>query len=180
MFKHTSLLAIVALALFLPGFRGVAAAEELEEGSTEVLGFAGFATDNLGAAFGGGIQHAFRPRWLLSAEFGLFTVEESDFGTIDIDTSAWAFDANAHYLFPLEQNERFTPYVLGGLNITRISVDGSVPGFSVSAGDTNVGLNVGGGARWKLGDNWGLRPEVKFTIADGSYSRVSLGIYYRF
>ncbi|MEI9813972.1 MAG: hypothetical protein WDO18_15600 [Acidobacteriota bacterium] len=65
-------------------------------------------------------------------------------------------DLNAHFLFPLRAYPRFTPYILGGLGILR------------GGSNTDAGLNLGGGARWSVGKDWGLRPEIKFLIKDNT------------
>jgi len=84
------------------------------------------------------------------------------------------------YLFPIATNARFTPYALGGFGILRYSVSVSGGGTSVGASDSAFGINLGGGARFDVGDNWGLQPELKLFISDGSNVRISGAVYYRF
>jgi hypothetical protein len=45
---------------------------------------------------------------------------------------------------------------------------------------TSFGANIGGGARWQTGTNWGVRPEIKVFVGDGSYGRFTVGLYYKF
>jgi hypothetical protein len=68
-------------------------------------------------------------------------------------------NANLVYSFPMEGS--ISPFLLGGLNIARISVDTgvSVPGFSFDASATEVGLNLGGGIVLGLPDS-SFRPLV--------------------
>lgn len=155
--------------------------EELEKGQTEVIGMVGGYSDGGGGHFGGGIQYGIKPRWLVSGEFNYLTAgKDYNVPGVSVDSSAFAIDANVHYLFPLKQNEKFTPYVLGGIGFLRYSVDSNFAGGSFGASDSTAGLNIGGGARWKVGENWGIRPELKIFIADGSNVRYSVGFYYRF
>ena len=41
-------------------------------------------------------------------------------------------------------------------------------------------LNIGAGARWQGGVNWGVRPELKVFVSDNSSVRFSVGLYYQF
>src|SRR5262245_37936117 len=120
-----NLMKLAAVAALAVGLTSVAVAEEVEKGQTEVLGFVGGITDNGGATFGGGLQYGLAPRWILSPEVG-FATGSSAFNLFTVDI-------NAHYLFPLKNNARFTPYVLGGLGILR------------GGSNTDAGLNLGGG-----------------------------------
>ncbi len=148
--------------------------------AVEALGFAGAVTDGGGATFGGGMQFGAN-RLIFAAEVGYLSLK-SDFsgGNVDIDTSGLSVDLNAHYLFPANGTAKITPYLLGGIGILRVSASVSTPGRSGSASDSDAGLNLGGGARIAVTDQWGLRPEIKFLIKDGSAARFSLGGYYGF
>jgi len=65
--------------------------------------------------------------------------------------SVFAIDLNALYEFGVD-NEAFTPYAGGGLAITRSSSDFTNPatGRTVSSSNSDVGLNIVGGARFPL------------------------------
>jgi hypothetical protein len=91
-----------------------------------------------------------------------------------------SMDMNAHYLFPQSTNQKFTPYVLGGVGFLRVSASTTFFGVRNSVSDTQVGLNVGAGLRWQTGGRWGLRPEMKVLVADNSSVRFSTGLYYQF
>jgi opacity protein-like surface antigen len=153
----------------------------LNTGDVEVMGFVGGVTDGGGATFGGGVHYAFNPRVLLAVEAGYLTGSEdfSGFG-VDVDSHGFSFDANVHYLFPQANTPRFTPYVLGGIGYLRATASASVGGTEVDASASDTGLNIGGGARWEGGTNWGLRPEIKILIADNTSVRFSVGFYRRF
>lgn len=166
--KMSMIRGALAVALFAGGLQGQAMAQGVE-GKVEALGFVGAVTDNGGATFGGGMQVGLTDRLLAVAEVGYLTVEGDN-------TSAVSVDFNAHYLFSLANNARMKPYLLGGLGIIRSSVDFG----SVSASDTDAGLNLGGGLRIDAGQNWGIRPEIKFLIQDNTSARFSVGVYYSF
>ena len=84
---------------------------------------------------------------VLNPSVDFYFVDEVE-GT-SVDQSVFAIDLNALYEFGVD-NEAFTPYAGGGIAITRFSVDddGVFPG---DPDETDVGLNVVGGARFPLG-----------------------------
>jgi opacity protein-like surface antigen len=166
--KNWMIRGVLAAFLLVVGLEGQARAQGTSGSIVEALGFVGAVTDGGGATFGGGMQFG-ADRLIFAAEVGHLTVEGPN-------TSALSVDLNAHYLFPLANNPKLTPYLLGGIGIIRSSV--SVGDFDAS--DTDAGLNLGGGARIKLNDAWGVRPEIKFLVKDYSNARVSLAIFYAF
>jgi len=70
-------------------------------------------------------------------------------------------NGNLTYDFPLE-NSTVLPFALGGLNVSRTSIDAGGLG---GASNTDIGLNLGGGIRFDLGS---FRPAVggRFAIGD--------------
>ncbi len=160
---------VLAASLLVCGMQGQA----LAQSTVEAVGFVGAATDNLGTTFGGGMNFG-AGRLIFSAEVGLLSPDDGD---IDgVDTSGLSIDLDAQYRFPLANNPKLTPYVLGGIGILRFSVSG--PGFDES--DSDTGVNLGGGVRFQAGTNWGIRPEVKFWIHDDTATRISVAAYYSF
>lgn len=163
---------VLAALLLVLGLEGRAMAQA-NETTVEALGFVGGVTDGGGTTFGGGMQFGSR-RLIFAAEVGYLTL--GDDGP-RVESSAISIDLNAHYLFPMANNTKLTPYVLGGLGIIRASA--SSPGFA-NVTDTTTGLNLGAGLRFAAGTNWGFRPEVKFLVKDDTSTRVSVGVYYGF
>ena len=137
------------VALVLACSCGTASAQELNKGDVEVMGFIGGVTDWGGATFGGGVHYAFSPRLLLAIEAGYLTGSEefSGFG-VDVDSHGFSFDVNGHYLFPLMNTPKFTPYVLAGIGYVRAKASASVGGTTVESTASDTGLNIGVGARW--------------------------------
>ncbi len=80
--------------------------------------------------------------------------------------SFFVMDFDAHYPF---QMKGLTPYVGGGMYISRVSVD--IPAFG-SVSDTNVGLNLKGGA--SFGGSSPVRPFIEMRIRMGSGSTLIL------
>ena len=169
------------VAVTMMAFSQAASAEEVKAGQAEAVGFIGAASDGGGTIVGGGIQYGLGPRLLFAGELEYMTGGDdfSGFG-VSVDSSLIGVNANAQYLFPMS-NAKFTPYALGGLGFLRASASANVAGFGgASASDSSIGLNIGGGARWAVGDNWGVRPELKFWIGDGDNTQFTVGVYYTF
>lgn len=179
--RYTRFFTVSAVAMVLFGAGARASAEELTPGQTEVLGFVGRVSDGGGTTFGGGVQFAISSRMLVAGEVGYLTggSDFEGFG-VDVDFHAISIDANARYLFPLSGNEKLTPYVLGGLGVLRSSASVTAGGVSAGASDSTIGINLGGGVRWQVGEKWGVQPELKVLVADGSSVRFSAAVYYQF
>jgi len=164
-----------------------ASAQQLAPGQIEGAVFVGGVTDGGGLTIGGGIHYAYNTRWLFVGELGFLTGGD-DFVApvpgvgVGIESSAISVDLDALYLFPQSANQGFTPYLLAGLGFLRASATTTVTVFGTTTGisDVEAGLNIGGGARFKVGPNWGLRPELKVFVSDNSSVRFSVGLYYQF
>ncbi len=171
----------MALALLLMAGTTPVLAQQPAVVGPQMLGFVGGVSNGGGTTFGGGMQFPITDRLVAAAEAGYLTGgrDVSGFG-VDVDVHAISVDANVHYLFPLSDNPRFTPYALGGIGFLRASASVSGAGFSASASDTTTGLNIGGGAVWQANAKWGVRPELKILVADGSSVRFSAALCYRF
>ncbi len=82
----------------------------------------------------------------------------------------WELSANGHWHF---QGEPTGAYALVGLNFTRVEVDlGPFGEF----GDTEVGLNVGGGYNFNLPGPVDPFGEARFVIGDADQLVLALGI----
>jgi hypothetical protein len=162
-----------------------ATAQQLAPGQTEGAAFVGGVTDGGGLTFGGGIHYVYDARWVFVGELGYLTGGD-DFDAnvqgigVGVESSAISVDLNAHYLFPQSTSQGLTPYLLAGIGFLRASATTTVFGTTTSMSDTEAGLNIGGGARWQGGLNWGVQPEVKVFVSDNSSVRFSVGLYYQF
>lgn len=84
-----------------------------------------------------------------------------DYYFVDVDGySLLNVDINALYEFGVD-NQAFTPYAGGGLGVIRSSFDAG----GISASDTEIGLNLLGGATFETGN---LQPFVQAKINVGS------------
>lgn len=95
-----------------------------------------------------------------------------------IDWTCFEVNANAAYSIPLSGSAPLRPYVGGGLNVARTSIDlPDVPFFSGAVSGTEVGLNILGGSKFGSG---GLTPfaELRFELGGGEQFVVSGGILF--
>jgi len=93
----------------------------------------------------------------------------------------WSF--TGHIRIPIR--DKWEPYVSAGPAILFSSYqvaarNGQGAGAYGSRGDTDLGFETGGGVRYFLTDNWGIRAEMKFTISHRSFGRFATGVFYQF
>lgn len=171
---------ITRAAVLAAAFCFGASAEELEKDQREVVGFAGSYSKDGDATFGAGIQRALGRRDLLSLELGLATRINPSTSEGRVVSQYVTADANVHVLRPLKSKKKFTPYALVGLGIWGGATACTVGGIRRQTSGGFIAYNLGGGARIQAGKDWGLRPEVKFSLFyDTRTVRITLGIYRR-
>ncbi len=103
--------------------------------------------------------------------FGYFFPDKHHSGVRDSDY--WETNANLMFRFPLE-DPRFTPWVMGGLNVAHWSWDDEGEGVRDSEGtNTDIGLNLGGGVTFGTGTTLPFAG-VKFEL-DGGEGAVLFG-----
>jgi outer membrane protein OmpA-like peptidoglycan-associated protein len=165
------------LVVFVLG--GPASAAGGDAGDVEVSVFAGWCFpddygDGVAAAnpdddllYGGRIGWFVTPAW--SVEFTAQRLETETrlaLSLPDVDFELWSARYNALRGFRL--GERLRPFVAFGFGIE--TVDVSLPGPLAAAGrsidDNDIGVNVGGGARWFLGERFGLRFDGRLVAID--------------
>jgi len=120
-----------------------------------------------GADLGIGIvgDYQFTESIIGSVNYNYFLADEF-FGlsTINLD-GLYTFDG-----------EGIRPYVLAGLNIATISVNFDFFGVSESVSNTEIGLNIGGGAELPLGDSMAAFGELKYALASVDELVISAGL----
>lgn len=89
---------------------------------------------------------------------------EYTFTSLD-GVSAMQFDANVLYPFGID-NSVFTPYVGAGLGVTRVSTDTDLGLFQIEDSQTDLGLNIIGGAAFGFG---AIRPFAQARITLGEH-----------
>jgi len=98
--------------------------------------------------------------------------------TTELKQTLWELNANIHYFFlqgPVDV------YGLTGLNYSNVAAEASiqVPGFPPSTSDTSngdIGINLGGGANFKLKANITPFAELKFVVISTDQLVLSGGV----
>ena len=120
----------------------------------------------------------------VAGEFSYFfpdntTVDFGNFGSIENKVTLWALNFNAHY--DLLEEENLILYPLAGLNIASITAKSeNSQGEDFSDTDTELGLNLGIGAKTMLTDNLAGYGEIKYVISDFDQAVFSAGVLYSF
>src|SRR5271165_6298669 len=164
-------------------------APEIRAHTFEVGAFPGasYGIDDFRFQFGANVSYAFTKHLLPYVEYSYFPgIEHSRQNpalpkTIDTFTlNIHDFHAGLHYRFTIPES-RFAPYLAFGMGtvftgrVKEKSVDSSVsppvvttPLGGTLPGTTNFAVNFGGGIRYYVKQNWGLRVEAKAYKPTGS------------
>ena len=95
-----------------------------------------------------------------------FFPKDAGFG---IDINWFDFNANGHYYFKRGSVE---PYVLAGLNFARIKVESG----SFDSSNTEIGLNIGGGANFDIGSSIMPFGELRIVVGDADQLVIAGGV----
>ncbi|MBC9795205.1 outer membrane beta-barrel protein [Sinomicrobium weinanense] len=93
-----------------------------------------------------------------------------------IKTNVFELNGNVNYYFVEEENIGF--YGLGGLNYTHVKakIDNDVAGFSGSGSNGEVGLNLGAGANFHIGQGFLPFAEIKYVLGDFDQLVIAAGV----
>lgn len=77
---------------------------------------------------------------------------------------------------------RWAPYGLLGIGLLydvyqTVLLSPALAGFA-NRSKTNFEFSTGGGVRYYVKDNWGIRPEVRVFISNRTFTRISVGVFY--
>lgn len=91
-----------------------------------------------------------------------------------VKTNIFELNANANYYFVQEENLGF--YGLGGLNYTHVKVKIDNDLVSDSASDGEIGLNLGAGANFHIGESFIPFAEIKYVLSDFDQLVIAAGV----
>lgn len=100
------------------------------------------------------------------------------------DYTQWSMlDLDGHYVF--KSDDQLSLYALGGLNFTFWKIDlgpeyNSFWGGMAETNGTEVGINLGGGARYAIANNLSVLGEVKYTLGGFNFFTLGAGVVYHF
>ena len=91
------------------------------------------------------------------------------------------FNFCVHVRIPIKS--RWAPYAIAGVGLLWDGVKQNSTGPYGNAifknfNQFNGALETGGGVRYYIRENWGIRPEAKVIVSKTTYTRVSMGIFY--
>jgi opacity protein-like surface antigen len=80
--------------------------------------------------------------------------------------------------------DRWAPYIVLGaglLHSTSERASATPAGNAVvKSSDNSFAFHIGGGLRYHITNNWGLRPEWKYYASDRNFSKLAIGVFYQF
>ena len=137
-----------------------------------------FATEikNIGLTFNG--TYEITEQWEGALAFShIFKKDYVSYNVLDLD---------GHFVF-YQHDEKLNVFGLAGLGFTfwKVTIPAMDLGWGMSTPETTtkgteVGLNLGVGANYKITDKLNLAPEMRFTVMDGSYFRIGATLQYMF
>ena len=102
-------------------------------------------------------------------------------GDFTARTNMWSFNADGHYIISI--SDKVDVYGLAGINISIVRIKTSYTNsilFGSSNGsattDTNIGLNIGGGAKMVLTDKLTGFGEAKYVLSDFDQAVIIVGV----
>ena len=190
MSKNVLKLATLVVALVMVGFSAYAQ----EAGEMAAGGNIGISAGNGVTNFGIGAKFQYNVTKQIRGE-GSFTYYLGDF-------NYWDLSVNAHYLIGIPSVPKLNVYPLAGLSLNGFGGGGNSGGgwhtyidsygheitvfddddSDVSSSSTTFGLNLGGGAEYKLTDRISVGGELKYRIGFDDWNRfiISVGVAYKF
>ena len=90
-------------------------------------------------------------------------------------------NACAHIRFPI--NRKLAPYAIIGPSVVWNGYHYGALGPNgarvvISKDDVNFGFHTGGGVRYHVNQNWGVRPEVRVVITNQTFVTFSIGVFF--
>jgi hypothetical protein len=165
-------------------------AQSSETDTGEVAGFLGGAFGSIGshgtvgASVGTATNRFLIPQFEVSyIPLGTDALQAPGPGVTFRNSRLYDFNGGVHIRVPLRDN--LAPYLaIGGglLYSTFESVTTDASGNSIVTGrdNKNFAFHIGGGVRYYLTSNIGVRPEFKVYVSDRNFTRLSVGIFYQF
>jgi hypothetical protein len=186
-YRASAVLLVAAWTMALPGFAQPA---DSEAGEVSARG---------GVTFGGGSPGM---GWQPTVA-GSTGVAFSKYGMLLIDTAfmplsshtiqgwperatvnrSYLFDFGIDFHIRIPVKERIAPYAIAGTGllwnmVRQQTVDADRIPVVRRYNQFNGALHTGGGVRFYINENWGLRPELKVIVSKQVYTTVSMGVFY--
>jgi opacity protein-like surface antigen len=102
-----------------------------------------------------------------------------------VTTTSRLYDFNFTFHVQIPIHRRWTPYGIAGAallfntyDVHRFRPDGVI--FTDGRSDAKFGFETGGGARYFVRNDWGIKGEYRYTISTRNFSRILIGVFYQF
>ena len=114
-----------------------------------------------------GLEVDFRGQdWPVSIAMGISTSsDEGDYDGMDIEGETDEFYIGAKKIWESESSI-VRPFIAGGICLIRGEFEGSYWGESVSDDDSSLGIWIGGGLYWTLGESFNIGLDLKYSDAE--------------
>jgi hypothetical protein len=180
-FRVVSSMGVAAgLIVFAPGL--FAQVSATEDGEVSAYGGGTFGA-GAHALVGGGSGLAFSRHGMVFLEgsyspMGHDILWERHDARSPQDSHLFDVMVSTHIRFPIR--DRWAPYALvgGGLAFNTFRAYAGPGGALIRLEDFKAAFQTGGGVRYYIGENWGIRPEFKVVVSTRTYTRASIGVFY--
>lgn len=183
--RRVSLIATIFLFLIT----GLGYGQDMKQGQIEATGQLGFVSGiGTHVAVGGSAGAALNERVLVFGEFLYIPLGSSTTTVLGVNRGvsarAYNFDGGLQYQF--RKYGSLVPYAGVGMGLLHssasISNSFSFQGFNFSTGGTSNDfyVNLGGGARYYVTEQWGFRPEFTIFAGPNTFVRIGAGVFYQF
>ena len=93
-------------------------------------------------------------------------------------TGARLYDIGLAFHVPIPLRKRWSPYGIIGGSVLCSTYESVATGKDRQS--AYFGFQTGGGVRYFVGEDWGIRSELKVIISHRTFTRLSFGIFYQF
>lgn len=97
---------------------------------------------------------------------------DPSFGCFDIEAKAETSELNLGIRKIWETSSSVRPFIGGGLSLIRAKLSLSALGAKASESDSGLGLWLGGGVYWTLGDHFNIGLEARISSADVNFEGI--------
>jgi opacity protein-like surface antigen len=178
---------IATIGLFL--MTGVCYGQDMTQGQIEATGQIGFVSGiGTHAAVGGSVGAALNERVVVFGEFLYIPLGSSNVTVLGVNrnVSARAFNLDFGLQYQFRKYGSMVPYAGVGLGLLHssasISNSFSFQGLNFSTGGSSNDFyaNLGGGVRYYVTEQWGVRPEFTIFAGPNTFVRIGAGVFYEF
>lgn len=143
----------------------------------------GYGTDVSKAFLGAKAHYDITEAFTVAASFNHYfkeTVDLESYGAVGVEESLKCWDINADFHWNVYRNDLLKFYPLVGLTYLHAKASVDAAGATINNSEGKFGANVGVGAQFDFGSNWGASVEAKYQIIDGAQFVPMASLMYRF